>query len=244
LATWFVSDLHLDANTPAIVQLFVDFLASIADDAEALYILGDFFEYWVGDDALNTPSTAVFQPVIDALQRLNGSGVALYFLHGNRDFLVGEGFAQATGCRLLPEYCVIDLYGTPTLLLHGDTLCTDDVDYQKVRQLFRNPQWQAQFLALPLAERIRQAEAMREQSRQAMQHKQTEILDVNPQFVVETLQTYGVIRMIHGHTHRPAIHDLRIHDDSRIAQRVVLGDWHDDKISYLKVDSSSMVLES
>ena len=244
MATWFISDLHLDANTPAIVRSFLVLLEQIAADAEALYILGDFFEYWVGDDALDTPSTTVFQPVIQALHRLSEQGVALYFLHGNRDFLVGDGFAQATGCTLLPEHQVIDLYGTPTLLLHGDTLCTDDVDYQKIRKMFRNPQWQAQFLALPLVERIRQAEAMREQSRLAMQHKQAEILDVNPQSVVDTLQAYGVIRLIHGHTHRPAIHDLRIHNDSRIAQRIVLGDWHGDKASYFRVDSSGMMLES
>ncbi|QTR49323.1 UDP-2,3-diacylglucosamine diphosphatase [Candidatus Thiothrix anitrata] len=244
MATWFISDLHLDANTPAIVQSFLSLLEQLADDAEALYILGDFFEYWVGDDALDISSTAVFQPVIRALQRLSKQGVALYFLHGNRDFLVGDGFAQAAGCTLLPEHQLIDLYGTPTLLLHGDTLCTDDVDYQKIRKMFRNPQWQAQFLALPLAERIRQAEAMREQSRLAMQHKQAEILDVNPQSVVETLQAYGVTRMIHGHTHRPAIHDVVVPNSNSKAQRIVLGDWDDNKISYLRVDSNEMVLES
>jgi UDP-2,3-diacylglucosamine hydrolase len=175
------------------------------------------------------------------LRQVSDSGVKLYFQHGNRDFLVGEGFAQATGCTLLPEQYLIDLYGTPTLLLHGDTLCTDDVEYQQVRKLFRNSQWQQPFLALPLEERIRQAEAMRAQSRRSMQGKSEAILDVNQQAVEATLRAAGVTRMIHGHTHRPAIHDFML--DGTPAQRIVLGDWHEERGSFLRVDAASMTLE-
>jgi UDP-2,3-diacylglucosamine hydrolase len=142
---------------------------------------------------------------------------------------------------LLPEQQVIDLYGTPTLLLHGDTLCTDDVEYQQVRKLFRNPQWQQQFLALPLAERIRQAEAMRAQSRQSMQGKAEAILDVNQQAVEAALRASGVLRMIHGHTHRPSVHDFVL--DGQAMQRIVLGDWHEAKGSFLRVDADTMTLE-
>ncbi|MDD5394508.1 MAG: UDP-2,3-diacylglucosamine diphosphatase [Thiothrix sp.] len=240
MTTWFIADLHLDASRPGITQQLLDFLASVQGRADALYILGDFFEYWVGDDALGTPHAAVFLPVVDALQRLSASGVPMYFQHGNRDFLVGEGFAKATGCTLLPEQQVIDLYGTPTLLLHGDSLCTDDVEYQQLRKLFRNPQWQQQFLSLPLGERIQQAEAMRVQSRMRMQGKAETILDVNPQAVVETMAAAGVSRLIHGHTHRPAVHDVTI--ANRPAQRIVLGDWHEDRGSFLSVDAGEVRL--
>lgn len=241
MTIWFISDLHLDASRPAITSQLLDFLRQVEGKAEALYILGDFFEYWVGDDALDTPHARVFQPVVQALRRVSASGVKLYFQHGNRDFLVGEAFAAATGCSLLPEYHVLDLYGTRTLLLHGDSLCTDDVEYQQVRKLFRNLQWQQQFLALPLDERIRQAEAMRAQSRMSMQGKSEAILDVNQQAVEETLRKVGVSRMIHGHTHRPAVHDFRL--DSGVVQRVVLGDWHEDRGSFLRVDAENMTLE-
>ncbi len=226
MSSWFIADLHLDASRPGVhAQLLLDLLGQIEGRADALYILGDFFEYWVGDDALDTPHAAIFQPVVESLRQVSDSGVKLYFQHGNRDFLVGERFAKATGCTLLPEQHLIDLYGTPTLLLHGDTLCTDDVEYQQVRKLFRNPQWQQQFLALPLEERIRQAEAMRAQSRQSMQGKAEAILDVNQQAVEATLRAAGVSRMIHGHTHRPAVHDFVL--DGMSVQRIVLGDWHE-----------------
>ncbi|SEA08362.1 UDP-2,3-diacylglucosamine hydrolase [Thiothrix caldifontis] len=241
MSSWFIADLHLDASRPGTIQLLLEWLAQLEEHTEALYILGDLFEYWVGDDALQTEYTVRLQPVVARLRQLRERGVQLYFQHGNRDFLVGEAFAAATGCILLPERHLIDLYGTPTLLLHGDTLCTDDVDYQQVRQLFRNPQWQQQFLALPLAERIRQAEAMRAQSRLSMQGKSETILDVNQQAVVDTLREAGVLRLIHGHTHRPAIHDVKLADAT--AQRFVLGDWHEDKLSFLRIDHEGLHLE-
>lgn len=243
MSSWFIADLHLDASRPGATRWLLDLLGQIEGRADALYILGDFFEYWVGDDALETTHVAIFQPVVEGLRQVSDSGVKLYFQHGNRDFLVGESFAEATGCTLLPEQHLIDLYGTQTLLLHGDTLCTDDVEYQQVRKLFRNPQWQQQFLALPLDERIRQAEAMRAQSRMRMrmQGKAEAILDVNQQAVEAVLRQAGVSRLIHGHTHRPAVHDFVL--DGKSVQRVVLGDWHEHKGSFLRVDADNMMLE-
>ncbi|MFN3785931.1 MAG: UDP-2,3-diacylglucosamine diphosphatase, partial [Thiothrix sp.] len=163
----------------------------------------------------------------------------LYFQHGNRDFLIGEQFAAAIGCTLLPESTVIDLYGAPTLLLHGDTLCTDDVDYQQIRKELRHPQWQQVFLALPLEERIRQAQAMRAQS-QAKQQVRDYLVDVNQQTVQAVLQAAGVRYLIHGHTHRPAIHEWQT--DGVFYQRIVLGDWHAASASFLRVDVNSVEL--
>jgi UDP-2,3-diacylglucosamine hydrolase len=240
MTTWFISDLHLDASRPGITALLLDFLSERQGDAAALYILGDFFEYWVGDDALGTPEAAVFQPVIQTLRELSDSGVKLYFQHGNRDFLVGEGFARVTGCTLLPEQQLIDLYGTPTLLLHGDTLCTDDVEYQQMRKMLRNPQWQQQVLSLPLETRIQQAQAMRAQSRMSTEAKAASILDVNPQTVLAVMATAGVTRLIHGHTHRPAVHDVTVNGNA--AQRIVLGDWHEAQLSFLRVDANGVQL--
>ena len=236
MKTWFISDLHLDAQQPGVNRTMLAFFSTIATQADALYILGDFFEYWVGDDQLET-----VMPIIQALRQLNDRGVRLYFQHGNRDFLVGERFAQATGCALLPEQVVVDLYGTPTLLMHGDSLCTDDVEYQQARKLLRHPQWQQQFLSQPLATRLAQAQAMRVQSRESMQGKAYAILDVNPQAVDAALQTAGVTRLIHGHTHRPAVHEWQDVTGNNL-QRIVLGDWHEDQPSYLCVDAQTTKL--
>lgn len=240
MKTWFISDLHLDAQQPRVIRTFLAFAESLAGQADALYILGDFFEYWVGDDTLQADESG-FAPVIQVLSDLHDSGVRLYFQHGNRDFLVGDRFAQMTGCELLPEQHIADLYGTPTLLMHGDSLCTDDTEYQQARRVLRHPQWQQQFLAQPLAERIRQAQAMRSQSRNAMQGKAYEILDVNQQAVQMALQQAGVTRLIHGHTHRPAIHEWQDATGNKL-QRVVLGDWHESRPSYLCVDAQNLDL--
>lgn len=239
MATWFISDLHLDAAQPEIITLLHDFLRHIQGDAEALYILGDLFEYWVGDDALATPYTAAFAAVISAVRAASERGIKLYFQHGNRDFLIGDAFAAATGCTLLPESTVVDLYGAPTLLLHGDTLCSDDVAYQQVRKRLRDPQWQHTFLALPLAERIRQAQAMRAQS-QAMQQAREYLVDVNQHTVQAVLQAAGVRYLIHGHTHRPAIHEWQV--EGLAYQRIVLGAWHADSASFLRVDANGVEL--
>ncbi|MDM8547323.1 UDP-2,3-diacylglucosamine diphosphatase [Candidatus Venteria ishoeyi] len=221
--TLFISDLHLDASRPEIIQLFLQLLNCEAKQAEALYILGDLFEFWIGDDE----DHEAVQVIKAALKALTQSGVPVFLMHGNRDFLLGEGFCQATGCTLLDEGCVIDLYGTPTVLMHGDSLCTDDVPYQQLRQQLRNPLWQQQVLAKSREERRALALQMRSQSGEANTQKSTDIMDVNADAVKQLFlqhQQQGVKCLIHGHTHRPATHDLVI--DGLIMQRIVLGDWY------------------
>ena len=243
MKTWFIADLHLDANEWGVTRTFLAFLSSLPRDTDGLYILGDFFEYWVGDDVLTSddcPIVLPLQPVFMALRELSERDVPIYLQHGNRDFLLGDTFAQTIGCQLLPEQCVVDLYGTPTLLMHGDQLCTDDSAYQQVRAVIRQPAWQQAFLAQPLAQRITQAQAMRAQSRESMQGKMAAILDVNQAAVDQAMTHAGVDCFIHGHTHRPAIHTWAWQGVTR--QRVVLGDWHDGKPSYLCVDSKAINL--
>jgi UDP-2,3-diacylglucosamine hydrolase len=220
MTTLFISDLHLDDGRPASTDLFLDFLAGEAAGAEALYILGDLFEYWLGDDVEN----AISGPVAHGIARLADSGVPCYFMHGNRDFLVANRYAELAGMSLLPEEYVADLYGQPTLLLHGDSLCTDDAEYQQVRAHIRTAQWRRNFLAQTPAERLAFARESRQKSERHKQAASMEIMDVNDATVKEAFERHGVIRMIHGHTHRPAIHDLSLQD--RPAQRIVLGDWY------------------
>ncbi len=236
MATLFVSDLHLDPARPAITALFLDFLARQAGRADACYILGDLFEAWIGDD----DDAELGRRVAGALRALADSGVSVHFLHGNRDFLIGERFAAAAGVRLLPESEAIDLYGEPVLLLHGDTLCTDDADYQAFRAQVRDPAWQARLLELPLAQRRALAGQLRETSQQATQLKETAITDVNLEAVDGALRARGIRRMIHGHTHRPAIHEWML--DGQPARRVVLGDWYD-RGSVLRCDVTGWRLE-
>lgn len=232
----FISDLHLDPSRPAITALFSAFLEEQASRAEALYILGDLFEVWIGDD----DDGELGRQVGAALKTLSRRGVPVYLLHGNRDFLLGERFAAASGAALLPESLVIDLYGTPTLIMHGDTLCTDDRAYQTFRAQVRSPAWQARMLALPLAERRAMAQRLRESSQQAVSEKPEEITDVNPEAVQRALREHGVQRLIHGHTHRPAVHDWLL--DGRPARRIVLGDWYREG-SVLVCDSRGCRLE-
>ena len=236
MATLFVSDLHLDPARPAITALFLDFLARQAGRADACYILGDLFEAWVGDD----DDAELGRAVAGALRALADSGVPVHFLHGNRDFLIGERFAAAAGVRLLPESEAINLYGEPVLLLHGDTLCTDDADYQAFRAQVRDPAWQARLLELPLAQRRALAGRLRETSQQATQLKETAITDVNLEAVDGALRARGIGRMIHGHTHRPAIHEWML--DGQPARRAVLGDWYD-RGSVLRCDVTGWRLE-
>ncbi len=216
----FISDLHLDESRPAVTQLFLGFLQQRAARAEALYILGDFFEAWIGDDAV-PPA----HPVIAALRALTASGVPLYVMRGNRDFLLGSRFEEMTGAKLLADPTVIDLHGTPTLLMHGDSLCTDDREYQQFRAMVHNPQWQAQFLAKSIPERIAMAKQARQESMSRNSTLAEEIMDVNQDAVRATLEEHGVRRLIHGHTHRPAVHKLETRDGK--AERIVLGDWYD-----------------
>lgn len=223
MSTLFVSDLHLDPERPEITALFGRFLDGEARSADALYILGDLFEAWVGDD---DPSEAgAF--VADRLRALVEAGVPVSFIRGNRDFLLGDTYAARCGMALLDDPTVVDLYGTPTLLLHGDLLCTDDTAYQQFRAQTRDPQWQAQFLAQPLAARL----AFAAQARAASQARYGELVakgmaetvgDVAPATVQDWFTRFGVKRMIHGHTHRPAIHD-----EGQGRTRIVLGDWYE-----------------
>jgi UDP-2,3-diacylglucosamine hydrolase len=221
MATLFISDLHLSAQRPALVQLFLDFLHRRASQAEALYILGDLFEYWIGDDAATQPEYA---PIVHGLHTLTQAGVPVYVMHGNRDFLLGAEFERLTGCRLLPEASTIDLYGEPVLLMHGDSLCTDDIAYQNFRRMVRDPRWVQGFLSKGLAERDAIVRNLRETSKAATAEKQPEIMDVNPAAVETTLREHGLRHLIHGHTHRPAQHRIRVDDQD--ARRTVLGDWY------------------
>ncbi len=202
------------------IELFIRFLHDDAPKSQALYILGDLFEYWIGDDQ---PVTGL-EGCLTGLQSLTEQNIPVYFMHGNRDFLIGQAFAEKTGITLLPESAVIDLYGTPTLIMHGDTLCTDDIDYQNMRRMLRDPDWQQQFLSLPLEARIQEALNLREKSQQATAEKQEMIMDVNVTTVENTMRQHGVRQLIHGHTHRPAIHELQL--DGAKAKRIVLGDWY------------------
>ena len=231
MKTWFISDLHLDDTRPHITQQFFDFLNKIKDEAEALYILGDLFEAWIGDDILDTPLGASALEVVNPLKKLSDNGTKLYFAHGNRDFLIGDQFIKRIGANLLDEHQVIDLYGTPTLIMHGDTLCTDDIEYQQLRGMLRKPQWQKEFLAKPLQERIEEALKLRQISQEKTKGKQEDILDVNQSKVEKVMRKFGVTQLIHGHTHRPATHDFEL--DGTQAKRIVLGDWYEQS-SYLE----------
>jgi len=230
--TLFIADLHLCQEEPAITAGFLHFLQREAPHCDALYILGDLFEAWIGDDDPNP----LHQQVAEALRAVP---VQLYFIHGNRDFLIGQRFARASGMTLLPEERVLTLYGHRLLIMHGDTLCTDDVGYLKFRAKVHTPWIQHLFLALPLFIRKRIAERMRANSKQANQHKSLEIMDVNQQAVVEAMLRQQVPLLIHGHTHRPAIHDLSLNGER--AQRAVLGAWHS-RGSMIQLDASGIQL--
>lgn len=245
MTTLFISDLHLDSSRPAITELFGQFVRREGKSASALYLLGDLFEAWVGDD---DPSE-VGAYVASTLLEVADGGVPVYFIRGNRDFLVGQDYAAHAGFRILPDPAVVVLYGKPTLLLHGDLLCTDDAAYQAFRAQTRNPAWQAQFLAQPLEARLAFAAQARAASR-AHQAKLREggndvrfetITDVTPTTVEATFARFGIDTMIHGHTHRPAVHELQLGD--RPCTRIVLGDWYEQG-SVLRVDADGYRLES
>ncbi|MGH7908645.1 MAG: UDP-2,3-diacylglucosamine diphosphatase [Thermodesulfobacteriota bacterium] len=217
----FVSDLHLSPERPHISKVFFDFAAGIAARAQSVYVLGDLFEHWVGDDDLVEAFNA---SVADALRRLSSKGVALHFMHGNRDVLVGQAFAARCGAKLLGDPTLLDLHGTRTLLMHGDTLCTDDVAYQRFRSFARSPLFQRLFLCLPLALRRSLMGRMREGSEKHKQGTSAEIMDVAQTAIERALREHGYPRLIHGHTHRPArhLHTLAGHR----CERWVLNDWY------------------
>ena len=232
----FISDLHLDGSRPEISQLFLEFLEQQAVRASALYILGDFFEVWTGDDDDDIHHLRV----MTGLKALTATGVPVYLMHGNRDFLIGERFAQRTGVQLLADPTVIELGGSPTLLMHGDTLCTDDVQYQRARRLLRNPLVRSLYLALPLSLRRRIAAYARAKSRTDTAAKAAYIMDVNQRAVEAAMTDHGVTRLIHGHTHRPTVHRFKS-ADGKPMERIVLGDWHDQP-SVLKWDGDAGML--
>lgn len=227
----FVSDLHLCPSRPEINQTFFGFLRGPAARAQSLYILGDLFEYWAGDDD-DDPFNA---SVLDALHALSTSGPRVFIMHGNRDFLIGERFAQASGAELLPDPTLIDLFGTPTLLMHGDTLCTEDIGYQEFRKKVRNPAYQQQFLGQPLAARKQIIAGLRAENAEKKQLKSETIMDVTPAAVDAALRAHGYPRLIHGHTHRPALHRHVV--DGHTCERWVLADWYT-RGSYLKCDGA------
>jgi len=220
VATLFIADLHLQTEEPAITAGFLRFLRGEAKSADALYILGDLFEAWIGDDDPNP----LHREMAAAIKALVESGVPCYFIHGNRDFLLGKRYARESGMTLLPEEQVLDLYGRKILIMHGDTLCTDDTGYLAFRAKVHTPWIQTLFLALPLFIRNRIAASMRASSKAANSSKSMTIMDVNPQAVVNVMEKHRVQWLIHGHTHRPDVHSLIANGEP--AHRVVLGAWH------------------
>ncbi|EAA7606254.1 UDP-2,3-diacylglucosamine diphosphatase [Salmonella enterica] len=235
MATLFIADLHLQTEEPAIVAGFLRFLAVEACQADALYILGDLFEAWIGDDDPNP----LHREMAVAIKSLVDSGVPCFFIHGNRDFLIGKRFARESGMILLPQEKVLDLYGRNVLIMHGDTLCTDDAGYQAFRTKVHTPWIQKLFLALPLFIRQKIAARMRADSKAANRHKSVEIMDVNDQAVVDVMEKHHVQWLIHGHTHRPNVHHLTA--NSEPAFRVVLGAWHTEG-SMVKVTAEDIQL--
>ncbi|HTN33725.1 MAG TPA: UDP-2,3-diacylglucosamine diphosphatase [Marinobacter sp.] len=221
MSTLFISDLHLEESRPDITEAFLGFLDEKARSADVLYILGDFFETWIGDDE----HTPLQLQIATALRTLSDDGMEIFLMHGNRDFLIGEDFCERAGATLLNDPALVNLYGTRTLLMHGDSLCTADEEYQKFRASMRNPQWQQMILQRPLADRQQMARQLREISMAKNQGKAEAIMDVTPEAVVKEMQHHGVTRLIHGHTHRPAEHALTVNGIA--AKRIVLGDWHE-----------------
>lgn len=219
MKTLFISDLHLEAQCPELTRLFLDFLAHHATQAEALYILGDWFAAWIGDD----DRTELSEHISIALQKIAQQGIAIYFMPGNRDFLLGEQYLKTVGACLLTDPTVINLYGTPTLLMHGDTLCTDDKNYQRFRKIVRSPWLQKIFLALPLSVRRFIASHLRKKSRQTQAYVASEISDAKQEEIERVMKLYHVNLLIHGHTHRPAIHSFELNGVTM--QRIVLSDW-------------------
>ncbi|MEZ8096686.1 UDP-2,3-diacylglucosamine diphosphatase [Photobacterium swingsii] len=221
MTTLFIADLHLSADRQDITDCFLQFMANETANIDALYVLGDLFEMWIGDDD-NSP---FHQQIKHAFKQLTDSGIPCFFIHGNRDFLIGKRFSEETGVQLLAEHTVIDLYGTPTLILHGDTLCIQDVDYQRYRKKVHNRFIQWLFMRLPLSRRLKIGTKIRGSSSENNQRKDLDIMDVDGKAVIDMLQAYHVNQMIHGHTHRPDVHQINMNGQQ--ATRIVLGDWYD-----------------
>jgi len=235
LVTYFIADLHLAQNRPDITACFLRFLKKEATKAQTLYILGDLFEAWVGDD----DDSAYLATIASALTALSSAGTTIYYIHGNRDFLLGDRFAKKSSMILLPEIDLIDLYGKSVVIMHGDTLCTRDIAYQNFRKKSRSWWWQTMVKSLPLFVRKKIAADYRKKSEAATSMKNQDIMDVTPSEVVKCLEEYKSQLLIHGHTHRPAVHELTA--NSKAAKRIVLGDWYEQG-AWLKVTPTSMEL--
>ncbi len=238
MTTLFISDLHLEDRRPETTRLFLAFIEAEAAAAGALYILGDLFEYWIGDDAVGDTAGRV----ADALSRVASQGLPIYFMPGNRDFLLGPRYAEMAGMRLLADPTVVDIDGLRILLMHGDSLCTDDVQYQAFRQQVRNPDWQTHFLSLPVGERVAMAQQARDASKTHTGTAPMAIMDVNHQAVLNAFRTHDVRYLIHGHTHRPKRHRIE-QPDSDPLQRIVLGDWYAQS-SILRISDAQFDLRS
>ena len=232
----FISDLHLNSQRPQSTREFLAFMERRARGAQRLYVLGDLFEAWIGDD----DDDRELDPILDSLAAVSRGGTTCYFMHGNRDFLVGPRFAARTGCRLLGDYETVELYGERVLLTHGDLLCTDDKRYMTLRATVRDPKWQRDFLAKPLSERRKVALDLRALSQSEVAAKPEEIMDVNAATVAATMRKSGVRTLLHGHTHRPGVH--RVELDGREATRIVLGAWYEHG-SCVRWDESGFELE-
>ncbi|GAC1330050.1 MAG: UDP-2,3-diacylglucosamine diphosphatase [Steroidobacteraceae bacterium] len=237
VAALFISDLHIDASRPAIVEHFLSFLAGEASNADALYILGDLFEAWIGDDAPDAAQGAA----IAGIHLLTSRGVPCFVMHGNRDFLLAEQFCRMSGALLLPDPLIVTLYGERVLVMHGDALCTDDRAYQRLRATVREAEWQRQFLALSVASRRAVADAARVGSQAHTAAVEYAITDVNPDSVALAMRHAGTATLLHGHTHRPAVHAFEV--DGRPCTRIVLGDWYEQG-SLLRWDHNGPELKS
>lgn len=236
MKVFFISDLHLSPERPDIIKLFIEFMNNNARNADSLYILGDLFEVWLGDDYCDPG----LEPAIEALKAYSDSGKPVYILHGNRDFLMGSGFETMTGCKLLPDPSLITLHGKQALISHGDELCIDDVEYMEFRNTVRSPKWQQEFLAKPIEERIAFARQARSESINKTQQKAMDIMDVNQAAVESLMNKYQVDLLIHGHTHRPNTHQFE--SNGKPLTRIVLGDWYEQG-SLLNCNDDSCQLE-
>jgi UDP-2,3-diacylglucosamine hydrolase len=233
----FISDLHLDVKRPRITQAFFTFLERYAVQSDALYILGDFFNVWLGDDAAGELESQVAKK----LHTLSSQGVAIYLMHGNRDFLIGNDFAASCGANLIEEPYILLDYEQRIILMHGDVLCTRDIDYMAFRDMVRQPDWQQEFLARPLQERRAYADQARQQSKTMSSNKPEDIMDVTQEAVTQLMQTHKASYLIHGHTHRPAVHTLE--SEGKLLRRLVLSDW-EDRVQFVRLDESGLSLET
>jgi len=227
MSVLFIADIHLSADRPDLIRAFISFLENKANKCSCLYLLGDIFEAWIGDDYIEP----AMEPIVSALQRLSCSGCQLYLLQGNRDFLMGASFSKKIGATLLSEACTIDLPSEKALIMHGDQLCTDDIDYQQFRTMVRSEQWQQQFLDKPIAERLQIAQQLRATSKEQGSAKSMQITDVSQNAVIDAMNDAQVKLLVHGHTHRPATHKVPLSQDT--GTRMVLGDWGD-KLWYIE----------